>query len=47
MTRLFGDGVLAVTLGQLDGLAGALPQIVELGPSLLAAADRFDIKDIG
>ena len=34
-------------LGELDGLAGPTPQIVELGPPGLAASDRLNIEDIG
>jgi len=39
--------VVAVSLGELDGLAGPITQIIELGPSGLAASDRPDIEDVG
>jgi len=39
--------VVAVPLGKLDGLAGPITQIIELGPPGLAASDRLDIDDIG
>ena len=44
---LSGYGVVAVPLGELDGLAGPVTQIIELGPPGLAASDRLDIEDIG
>jgi len=39
--------VVAVPLGELDGLAGPITQIIELGSPGLAASDRLDIDDIG
>lgn len=39
--------MLAVPVGQLDGLAGPIAQIIELGPPLFTAADRLDIEDVG
>ena len=39
--------MVAVPLGELDGLAGPLTQIIELGSPGLAASDRPDIKDVG
>ena len=35
--------MVAVPLGELDGLAGPITQIIELGSSGLAASDRLDI----
>jgi hypothetical protein len=39
--------MVAVPLGELDGLAGPVTQIIELGSPGLAASDRLDIDDIG
>jgi hypothetical protein len=39
--------VLAVPLGEPDGLAGSVAKVVELGPPGLAASDRFDIDNVG
>jgi hypothetical protein len=44
---LSGYGVVAVSLGELYGLAGPVPQIVELCPPGLAASDGLDIEDVG
>ena len=44
---LSGYGVVAVPLGKLDGLAGPITQIIELGPPGLAASDRLDIENVG
>jgi hypothetical protein len=38
--------VIAVPLFELDGLAGPLTQVIELGSPGLAASDRLDIDDI-
>jgi hypothetical protein len=43
---LSGYGMVAVPLGELDGLAGPIAQIIELGPPGLAASDRLDIEDV-
>jgi hypothetical protein len=43
---LFRDGVLAVPLAELDGLAGPVAQVIELGPPFFAAADRLDVDDV-
>ena len=39
--------MVAVPLGEPDGLAGPTTQIIELGSPGLAASDRLDIEDIG
>ncbi len=39
--------MIAVPLFELDGLAGPLTQVIELGSPGLAASDRLDIDDIG
>ena len=39
--------MFAVPVGQLDGLAGPIAQVIELGPPLFAAADRLDVEDVG
>ena len=39
--------MVAVPLGELDGLACPVTQIIELGPSGLAASDGLDIEDVG
>ena len=39
--------MVAVPLGELDGLAASVTQIIELGPPGLAASDRLDIDDVG
>ena len=39
--------MVAVPLFELDGLAGPVTQIIELGSPGLAASDRLDIEDIG
>ncbi len=39
--------MVAVPLGELDGLTGPASQIIELGSPGLAASDRLDIEDIG
>jgi hypothetical protein len=44
---LSGYGVIAVPLGEPDGLAGPVSQVVELRPPGLAASNRLDIEDIG
>jgi hypothetical protein len=44
---LSGYGVVAVPLGELDGLAGPVAQIIELGPPGLAASNRLDIEHVG
>jgi hypothetical protein len=44
---LFRDGVVAVPLSELDGLAGPVTQIIELGPPGFAASNRPDIEDVG
>ncbi len=38
--------MIAVPLFELDGLAGPLTQIIELGPPGLAASDRLDIDNV-
>lgn len=38
--------MIAVPLFELDGLAGPLTQVIELGSPGLAASDRLDIDDI-
>ncbi len=38
--------MIAVPLGELDGLAGPLTQIIELGSPGLAASDRLNIDDV-
>jgi hypothetical protein len=38
--------VIAVPLFELDGLAGPLTQVIELGSPGLTASDRLDIDDI-
>jgi len=43
---LSGDGVVAVPLGEPDGLAGPVAQIIELGPPGLAASDRLYMEDV-
>ena len=43
---LSGYGVVAVPLGELDGLAGPVTQIIELGPPGLAASNGLDIEDV-
>jgi hypothetical protein len=44
---LSGDGVVAVPLGEPDGLACPITQIIELGPPGLAASNRLYIEYIG
>ena len=44
---LSGYGVVAVPLGELDGLAGSVAQVIELGPPCFAASNRLDIENIG
>jgi hypothetical protein len=39
--------VIAVPLGQLDGFARSLAQVIQLRPSCLAASDRPYIQDVG
>jgi len=39
--------VVAVPLGELNGLACPVTQIIKLGPPCLSAPDRLDIDDIG
>ena len=39
--------MVAVPLGELDGLAGPITQIIELGSPGPAASNRLDIEDIG
>ena len=39
--------MVAVPLGELDGLAGPVTQIIEFGPSGFAASNRLDIEDVG
>jgi len=41
-----GYGMVAVTLRQLDALAGALSEVVEFGTSGFAASNRPDIKNV-
>lgn len=38
--------MVAVPLGQSDGLARPLPEEVEFGPAFLAAADGLDVQDV-
>ena len=38
--------MVAVPLGELDGLAGPVTQIIELGPPGLAASNGLDIEDV-
>lgn len=44
---LSGYGVVAVPLGEFDGLACPITQVIKLGPPGLAASDRLDIEDVG
>jgi hypothetical protein len=39
--------VVAVPLGELDGLAGPVTQVIELGSPGFAASYRLDIENIG
>lgn len=43
---LSGDGMVAVPLSESDGLAGSLPEEIELSPAFFAASNRLDIKDV-
>lgn len=38
--------MVAVPLGELDGLAASVAQIIELGSPGLTASDRLDIDDV-
>jgi hypothetical protein len=44
---LSGDGVFAVSLGELDCLAAPLAQVIKLGPPCFAASDWFDVDNVG
>jgi hypothetical protein len=41
-----GYRVVAVSLGQSDGLAGPLPEEIEFGPAFFAAANRLNVQDV-
>lgn len=43
---LFGSGVLAMSVGEFDGLSGSLSEEIEFCSSCFSASNRLDINDI-